>query len=199
MPVYESIEWDNTWLEQSGNTSARRILYVGDSITVGTRGVANHLGGGKVVFDHFGTSKALDNPYFFDSLRLFAAQQPCRAAVFFNNGLHGWHLTEEEYERLYADMLDRLLQEFPDVPVVPMLTTCSETHWHPNDRVLARNEAVRRIAEARGLPVIDLYTVADANREHLADGVHFHPQGYRALAEELMRAVDRFCPVAEVE
>ena len=192
-PTYEWIEWDNTWMEQTGNRDALRILYVGDSITVGTRNVANGLGGGKVVFDNFGTSEALDNPYFLDSLCLFASQQPSRAAVFFNNGLHGWHLSEEEYEHYYAEMLDELLETFAEVPVVPMLTTCSTTDHYPNERVEARNAIVTRLAEARGLQIIDLYSVACANREHIADGVHFDGEGYRALAEELMRAVKRIC------
>ncbi len=195
-PVYESIEWDNTWMEQIHNPNARRILYVGDSITVGTRGAANAMGRGEIVFDNFGTSKALDNPYFFESLALFAAQQPSRAAVFFNNGLHGWHLTEEEYEHLYAVMLDQLISAFGDVPVVPMLTTCSGCDSYPNDRVEARNAIVSRLAEARGLPVVDLYSVACANREHLSDGVHFAPEGYNALAKELIRMVDEVCPKA---
>ena len=192
-PTYEWTEWDNTWMEQTGNADARRILYVGDSITVGTRGHVNAMGGGKVVFDNFGTSKALDNPYFFDSLRLFAAQQPSRAAVFFNNGLHGWHLSEEEYETLYANMLDQLLEAFGDVPVVPMLTTCSTSAAYPNDRVEARNAIVRKLADQRGLAVIDLYAVACENRHHIADGVHFNGEGYNALADELLRRVKEIC------
>ena len=195
-PIYEQIEWDNTWMEQSSNRTARRILYVGDSITVGTRGAANALGRGEIVFDNFGTSKALDNPYFFDSLRLFAAQQPSRAAVFFNNGLHGWHLTEEEYEQLYAEMLDQLISAFGDVPVLPMLTTFATNEAFPNHRVQARNAIVTRLARERGLQVIDLYSVAEANREHLSDGVHFGPEGYNALARELIRMVNEVCPKA---
>ena len=195
-PVYENIEWDNTWMEQTGNRESLRILYVGDSITVGTRGPANALGEGRVVFDNFGTSKALDNPYFFDSLCLFAAQQPSRAAVFFNNGLHGWHLTEERYEELYAAMLDRLIKAFGDVPVVPMLTTCSEAPQYPNARVEARNAIVQKLAAERGLTTIDLYSVSVANKEHLADGVHFQYEGYAALARELLRMVDVVCPKA---
>ena len=192
-PVYENIEWDNTWMEQTHNSTARRILYIGDSITVGTRGAANAKGAGKVVFDNFGTSKALDNPFFFDSLRLFAAQQPSRAAVFFNNGLHGWHLSEEEYEQLYAHMLDKLISAFGEAPVVPMLTTFTTNEGFPNHRVQARNAIVTRLARERGLQVIDLYSVAEANREHLSDGVHFDGEGYNALAETLLQAVERIC------
>ncbi len=195
-PVYEAIEWDNAWMEQTGSVGVRRILYVGDSITVGTRGVVNSMAGGAVVFDNYGTSKALDNPYFFESLSLFAAQQPSRAAVFFNNGLHGWHLTEEQYEEFYAKMLDQLIAAFGDVPVVPMLTTCSEIPHYPNARVEARNAIVEKLARERGLTVIDLYSVSVANKEHLADGVHFKSEGYAALARELLRMVDVVCPKA---
>jgi lysophospholipase L1-like esterase len=193
-PTYEWIEWDNAWMEQTGNHDARRVLYIGDSITVGTRGAVNAKAAGRVVFDNFGTSKALDNPYFFDSLRLFAAQQPSRMAVFFNNGLHGWHLSEEQYETLYAEMLDKLIENFGDVPVLPMLTTLSTSEHFPNARVEARNEIVRKLAAERGLTVIDLYAVACANREHIADGVHFNGEGYNALADELLRVVDEICP-----
>ena len=194
-PVYEAIEWDNTWMEQSGNREARRILYIGDSITVGTRNHVNGMGGGAVIFDNFGTSKALDNPGFFDSICHFANQQPSRAAVFFNNGLHGWHLTEEQYEELYAAMLDRLIERFGDVPVVPMLTTCSAISHYPNARVEARNAIVKKLASERGLTVVDLYSVSVANRDSLADGVHFKPEGYVELAKELLRMVDVVCPV----
>ena len=192
-PVYENIEWDNTWMEQTRNKNARRILYVGDSITVGTRGHVNAMAGGEFVFDNYGTSKALDNPAFFDSLALFAAQQPSRAAVFFNNGLHGWHLSEEEYETLYAAMLDKLTATFGNVPILPMLTTFTTHEGFPNHRVMARNAIVERLARERGLQVIDLYSVAEANREHLSDGVHFQNEGYVALAEELLRVARTIC------
>ena len=192
-PIYEQIEWDNTWMEQRSNSHAHRILYIGDSITVGTRSHVNTMAGGEFVFDNFGTSKALDNPGFFESVALFAAEQPSRAAVFFNNGLHGWHLTEEEYGTRYAAMLDKLIAAFGDVPVLPMLTTFTTHEGFPNHRVMARNAIVERLARERGLQVIDLYSVAEANREYLSDGVHFRGEGYYALAEELLRVARELC------
>ena len=189
-PIYESIEWDNTWMEQTENTAARRILYIGDSISVGTRSVANPMGAGKVVFDNVGSSKSLDNPVFFESLSLFASQQPSRAAVFFNNGLHGWHLTDEEYETLYAAMLDKLIGAYSDVPVFPLLSTFTTSPDSPVERVQARNEIVTRLAAARGLTVIDLYSVSKANAARLTDGVHFDVEGYNALAKTLLQVAE---------
>ncbi len=33
----ENFEWDNVWWEQTANASAKRIAYIGDSISCGTR------------------------------------------------------------------------------------------------------------------------------------------------------------------
>ena len=44
------------------------------------------------------------------------------------------------------------------------------------------------------LPSYDYATVDEANREHLSDGVHFDPEGYNALAHELIRTVNAVCP-----
>ena len=106
----ETYEWDNTWIEQSNNITSKRVLYIGDSISCGTRTFANRLSKGEILIDGYGTSKALDNPYFFDSLSIFAKLENKRDAVIFNNGLHGWHLGEEEYERLYKEFLDKLAE-----------------------------------------------------------------------------------------
>ena len=191
-PVYECFEWDNTWIEHTENTASPRFLYIGDSISVGTRPAANAMAEGRLLFDHFGTSKALDNPYFFDSLTLFTAQTLPPKAVFFNNGHHGWHLDEETYAVLYAELLDKLVAKFGRV--IPVLTTYSTSDLSPNHRVEARNAAVRRIAAERGLPVVDFYTVAYEHRDHLTDGIHLDGEGYRALAAELLRAAEELCP-----
>jgi len=186
----ETYEWDNTWIEQSNNNTAKRVLYIGDSISCGTRTFANKLSNGEILFDGFGTSKALDNPYFFDSLSVFVKQENKRDAVIFNNGLHGWHLSEEEYERLYEEFLDKLLNKFCDVPVMPVLTTFVTNEMYYNDRVIVRNEIVKKLATAKNLNIIDLYTVSEINKNLLCgDGVHFVDSGYEALANEVLKII----------
>lgn len=93
---YEGFEWDNAWLDHINDKEAKRVLYIGDSISCGLRSVATALSEEQIRFDGFGTSKSLDNPYFKESIRLFAGQQGKRDVVLFNNGLHGWHLEDKK-------------------------------------------------------------------------------------------------------
>ena len=189
VPVYEAIEWDDAWLHVREHQAPIRIMYVGDSISRGTRQVANGLFGSEVVFDNFATSKALDNPYYFEAMNLFAKQELYRTAFAFNNGLHGWHLSEEEYGEFYADFRDKLIAEYGKEILYIVTTTYTTALQHPNDRVIARNAIARNLAKERGLKIIDLYPVAEANKEHLIDGVHFDNAGYEALAREIVRCI----------
>ena len=137
----EDLEWDNTWWEQAPDKSLPRVLYIGDSISCGTRRQATFAAESKILFDGFGSSKALDNPYFEDSLRLFAKQQGYRQAVLFNNGLHGWHLEDSgSYAEYYLKTLRFLKAEFKNTPVAVVLTTAVADPIR-NDRVKERNKA----------------------------------------------------------
>jgi lysophospholipase L1-like esterase len=87
-------------------------------------------------------------------------------------------------------MLDKLIEAYGDVPVIPLLSTFTTSPYSPVERVQARNAIVSRLAAARGLRVIDLYSVSKANADRLTDGVHFDIEGYNALAEELLRVAE---------
>ena len=186
----EHYEWDNTWWDSADVTGTPRVLYIGDSISCGARKVATQVSGGSLLFDGFGTSKALDNPHFFPSVRLFAAQQRDRCAILFNNGLHGWHLEDEfEYGKHYEAFLKNLLAEFEGTPILLLLST-AVANAERNARVITRNKAVLSLAEKYGLPVVDLYSLVDNHREFLSpDGVHLTPEGYKILASTLIDAV----------
>ena len=178
----EALEWDNVWWEQTANVTAKRILYIGDSISCGTRRLITSLANSQILCDGFGTSKALDNPYFKPSLELFMKQQNKCDAILFNNGLHGWHLSDEEYEKYYNEMLLFLLQK--GIPLYVVLTTDDIKQEHRGEFVKTRNNAAKALADKYNLPVIDLYTVATSNAQyHKADGVHFEPEGYELLAK----------------
>ena len=186
----EKYEWDNVWWECADTAGIPRVLYIGDSISCATRRFANEAAGHGIFFDGFGTSKALDNPYFFDSIRLFAAQLPYRDAVIFNNGLHGWHLEDEnEYRAHYERAVEFLMREFAGTPIWLVLTTTVRNETR-EARVCARNRVVREIAEKFGLPIIDLYRVSS---EFVAlraeDGVHYSRDGYTKFADHILETV----------
>ncbi len=186
----ETYEWDNTWIDHADNRELPRVLYIGDSISCGARTVATDKAEWKILFDGFGTSKALDNPFFMESVSFFARQEAHREAVLFNNGLHGWHLSDEtEYKQHYEEMIKFLLSEFKGTPLFVVLTTHIADEQREK-RVIARNKAATQIAEKYNLSVIDLYKVSSQHPEFLAnDGVHFTAEGLEMLATELAEAV----------
>lgn len=186
----ETFEWDNLWIEHAEKDNITRVLYIGDSISVGTRHIATGLSGQKIYFDNFGTSKAVDNPYFCDSLRLFAAQEGYRNAVIFNNGLHGWHIDDEtDYPKEYEKITVFLLDLFKGTPVFLVLTTHT-ANPETDLRVKKRNEEVLKIADKYSLPVIDFYTPSKSDPSLLSgDGVHFTAEGYEVLAKTAINSL----------
>ena len=191
---YETYEWDNVWLDHANDTETPRVLYSGDSISCGIRRIATAQTGEKIYFDGFGTSKSLDNPWFKESLAIFAQQQPGRKIVLFNNGLHGWHLShEEQYGQYLEDMILYLKQHFEGTPVAVVLTT-----WIADERNLPvvhkRNAAALQVAEKLNVPVIDLYSVSEANKDLISDGIHFKEEGYQKLAAAIIARVKEIIP-----
>lgn len=187
----ETFEWDNTWIDHANDTTTRRALYIGDSISCGIRKICTERSAGKWLFDGFGSSKALDHPVFFDSVRLFASQQPRRDVILFNNGLHGWHLDDErEYAPLLEEMLLNLKREYPETPMYVILTT-SVANSLEEERVGRRNRAAISIAQKLALPVIDLYCESVRHAAlRCADGVHFTKEGYEKFADFILSSIE---------
>ena len=182
----ERFEWDNVWFEQTGIADKKRILYVGDSISCGARRLATEVAEGEMLFSGFGTSKAIDNPLLVESVQLCAKQFNRLDAIIFNNGLHGWHLKENEYGEYYDKVVAELRALHPCIPFFIVLST------HLNDenrarRCEERNREALAVAEKYGLGVIDLHKVSLENKHLLAtDGVHFTTDGYTLLAKEIV-------------
>ncbi len=183
----EDWEWDNTWIDHPNDNQIKRILYIGDSISCGTRRCFRKVTGDKYTADGFGTSKGLDNPFFAESIRLFASQLCGYEAILFNNGLHGWHLNKEEYKECYDKMIKFLTSNFAGVPIYVVLTTQTR---NGGEKVIERNEAACEIAEKYGLKTVDLYTASLENVDlRSEDGVHFTDEGYARFAEIIMKTI----------
>lgn len=187
---YETYEWDNIWIEHANETGRKRAAYIGDSISVGTRRIATARTHEEILFDGLGTSKALDNPYFKDSIRLFLKQLSNIDTVLFNNGLHGWHLGDKtEYKGLYDEMVQFILGEIKGAKLYILLTTAVAKD-DDNERVKLRNIAAREVAERYSIPVIDLYDITSANiNEISSDGVHPTEPLYEKIADEIIRNI----------
>lgn len=186
----ETFEWDNIWWEHTENTAAPRALIVGDSISCGYRHVLNQKLAGDILADGFGTSKAVDNPFFMKSLHLFIEQMSRLDAIVFNSGLHGWHLSTPAYRAAYRQIIGELTARFGDKKFAIALTTPVRNAANlaefedRNAVVIERNQAAREIAAEYGLPMLDYYTpLSDKPELFSGDGVHLTDKGYDLLAE----------------
>ncbi len=187
----ERIEWDDIrWNEANDKTDADRVLVVGDSISCGYRNQLTLQLEGKYCIDGIGTSKALDNPSFFPLIEYVTSQQKAPAAIFFNNGLHGWHMDEESYETYCVRFVQYFKKKFPQAKLFLPLTTpvrvadCAEQYDERNEIVIKRNDIVRKAAEQENVPVIDFYSIIAEHPEYtFRDGVHLITDGYALLAK----------------
>lgn len=183
----ECYEWDRTWIAHTEDTEAKRVFYIGDSISWdGVRPSLQKMVGNEFYIDALATSKALDNPHFLPTLDLMFRQIRKPNLILLNNGLHGWHLTDDAD---YPKLLERFIlaiREHLDVPVAMVLTT-RVANEDRNLRVQARNQSARIVAEKLGCPVLDLYTPSETYAPlQCSDGVHYSGEGYGHLAEAIL-------------
>lgn len=200
----ETYEWDNLWWEKANDTEKKdRVLIIGDSISCSYRNRVNEILGGKIYADGLGTSKAIDNPAFMPLIDYVLAQSPNCKVIQFNNGLHGWHLSNESYFEYYVDMIRSLKRKFSDKKFIIALTTPARQKGNlelldeRNEAVIARNMLVREIAKREGFAVNDFYSVViDHPEYHYDDGIHLVPEACEILAQ---MTADAFCKALDIK
>jgi len=192
MVHYEAKEWTQLWYDETMENDAPRAMLIGDSITVGYTIPVNQYLNGKLHVDSIATSKGLDHPFYNEEIDLFARQFGFEYRVIhFNNGLHGWHLSAEEYEKLYEEKILWLKERFPKAKLALVTSTAvaisGEDHRVDPERdkkVSAYNAAVWRIAEKYKLPVDDLYPTSVVNEDWRAgDSHHYNEKGRKEQAK----------------
>ena len=192
----ETYEWDDIWWEHAPDKEKPRMLVIGDSISCGYRRLVTAEMEEKLYVDGLATSKAIDNPSFKSLIDYVSSQHENIKIVQFNNGLHGWHLSDDEYAEFYEKMIDIILACYNDAKIVIALTTPVRDKSDLNNlddrnkRVLRRNEIALSIAKEKDIPVNDLYSLI-CDKPHLwtADGVHLKEDGYRIIAKHTANLV----------
>ncbi len=189
----EHYEWLQTWSDEAERTDLPRVLLVGDSITGGYQQMVREALRGVCLVDYFCTSYAVDSAIYHTALRMFVTDSRY-AAVHFNHGLHGKHMTGE----VYKENVERLLEQISGcgAKVIAALTTQvldgegkPDASWE--EKIAERNAAIEDIATRCGYAVNDLYapSVSMPAEKRLGDGVHYQEAGYRVFADKVIAAV----------
>ena len=124
------------------------------------------------------------------------------AVIHFNNGLHGWGYTEDQYR----DGLLRLMETFKEHSAGAKLIWATTTPVRDRDdlqqiserteRVKARNQIAAEIMKETGIPSDDLYGLVEQHPDwHSGDGVHFNGKGKvaqgAAVAESVLKCLPK--------
>lgn len=194
-PIRERIEWIDIWITDADKDELPRVLLVGDSITRGYFGdVEKHLDG-KAYCARLTTSKCVSDPTFNDDLELMLKQYKF-SVIHFNNGLHGWGYSEDQYRDGLAKAVGAVKEHAGGAKLIwasstPMREKADlQQFTEQTKRVKARNAIAAEIMEEAGIPTDDLFSLVEEHPEwHSTDGVHFNGQGTAAQAKQVAESI----------
>lgn len=199
-PVRENIEWCNIWVVGADGNKLPKVLLIGDSIVASySRRVSDGLKD-KASCGHLATSKSLGDPALLEEVKLVVSQYPF-AVIHFNNGLHGWGYTEEQYKEAFPNLLALLRQYAPKAKLIWATTTPMRQPKHldqlapQTERVRKRNQIAAQFIQKAGIPIDDLFARVENHPEYqAADGVHFNSQGVAALSQQVIENIQKSLP-----
>ena len=187
--IREHIEWLDAWVTAAEKDDLPRVLLIGDSITRGYFGDVEKRLEGKAYCARLTTSKCVAAPSFLDEVKLVLKQYKF-AVIHFNNGLHGWGYTEDQYRDGMLKFLEVVKEHAGDAKLIWATTTPVRERDNlqrindETERVKARNKIAAEIMGERGIPTNDLFGLVIEHADyHGADGVHFNGKGREAQGE----------------
>ena len=193
--VRENIEWLDVWVPGNAVKDQPRVLLIGDSITRGYYKTVEDKLKGKAVVCRLATSKSLGDPGLLDEVKLVLGQAKFDV-VHFNNGMHGWGYTEDEYAKAIPELVATIRKSAPGAKLVWASTTPVRVNGKVDqlapktDRVKARNKSAAEVMTKDKIPTNDLFAlVADKPELFSNDGVHLNAKGSTALGEQVAAQV----------
>lgn len=194
-PVRERIEWIDIWVTDADKHELPRVLLVGDSITRGYFGGVEKQLAGKAYCARLTTSKCVSDPTFNDDLLLLLKQYKF-SVIHFNNGLHGWGYTEEQYRDGLQQTFAAIKKHSGDAKLIWATTTPMrekadlQAFAEQTDRVKTRNKLAAEIMQGDGVSTNDLFELVKDHADwQSTDGVHFNAKGNEALATQVAKSV----------
>jgi len=188
----ENTEWLDVWLPETNSSGLPRVLLIGNSITRQYFKEVEQQLKGKAFVARISTSKSLGDPGLLQEVELVMGYHQFDV-VHFNNGMHGWAYSEEEYGRALPGLLQVIRKCAPNAKLIWANTTPVRSGEGMRDfnerniRVVARNRLAGELLKAEDVTINDLYSVVERNNAFYngGDGVHPSPPGVKVLANQV--------------
>lgn len=98
----EPIEWSDFRWEQESATDKPRVLFIGNSISVGYFPFVSEMLKEQANCDHYATSRSVEDSALYRETKI-AMGNYNHKVIHFNNGLHGWHLNSAQYKEAFGN------------------------------------------------------------------------------------------------
>jgi hypothetical protein len=177
----EETEW--TWEVRPSHVDAKlpNVLLVGDSITRNYYPeVQRQLAEIANVY-LFATSASVGDLRLARQLDEFAAMEKVSfKVVHFNNGMHGWTYSEDEYKGAFPSLINELHVIAPAASLIWTTITPVKSESSPgptNARIDARNSIALAFVAKAGIPVDDEHELMTHHADQYEDNVHFNTAG----------------------
>ena len=195
----ESIEWCDIWISHANETNLPRVLLIGDSITRAYYPEVEKNLAGKAYVGRLSSSAFISDPLLLKQIEMVLSQYKFDI-IHFNNGMHGWQHSEQEYAQAFPEYLKTIQKYAPGAKLIwadttplkisPQLPPDNQT-VATDERIAARNRIADKIVQAVGIPVDDLNTPMLGHPEYHSDNVHFNDQGITIQAAQVAAQIEK--------
>lgn len=195
--VREYIEWSDVWIPGANKTDLPHVLLIGNSITRGYYGKVEKSLQRKAYVGRLSNSKSVGDPALLEEIAVILKHTKFDI-IHFNNGLHGFDYTEEEYNKNFPKLIKVIRKYAPKAKLIwatitPVRTGENMKKFAPiTERLKVRNEIALKHINDAGIEVNNLWKVVIDHPEYYAGGDGTHPidAGYSALADQVSKVIN---------
>ena len=193
--VTEKIEWTYTDRPEKPVAGLPNVLMVGDSITRAYYSAVAKALEGKANVYYLATSCSVGDerlrPQIADYYRMIGVRFD---VVHFNNGMHGWGYTEEEYRRYFPELIAAVRAGAPKAKLVWATVTPvrkDKEGGATNARIEERNRIAGEFVAKAGIPTDDQHALMMAHQDLHADDVHYTAEGSEIQGRQVAESVEK--------
>jgi hypothetical protein len=192
--IPEETEW--TWEVRPPHPDAKlpNVLLLGDSISRNYfPDVSERLSGIANVY-LMASSAAVGDPRLPRQITEFTEMEGVHfSVVHFNNGMHGWDYSEEQYKSAFPGFLYAVRKLVVSHGVLIWATTTpvkvDAVNGPTNHRIESRNAIAISMVRSEGIPIDDQYALMMQHQDRYDDSVHFNTAGAQLQGDQVVKAI----------
>ena len=193
---YEGTEWTNIWIPAANKNDLPRVLLIGNSITQGYYHFVKDSLQGKAYVARYTTSRGIVDPALLEEIKTIIKHRKFKV-IHFNNGLHGYEYTPEQYEKGLKKLVKVLKKYGQGAELIGATSTrvlAGFKSWKSDEYnqklIETRNQIMFKVCRENNIEVDDLYAVTKDHPEWFTDDkIHYKKIGFQKLGSQATKYI----------